>query len=383
MQDMDRTGQTAADSPEMAGRRETVLAHLVAAGYPRREPPILQPAAIFLDLAGEDIRGRLYLTSDAAGAEYCLRPEYTIPACRTYLASADAGRPASLSYLGPVFRFRQGAPSEFHQAGLESFGRTDREAADAEVMTLALEAAEQALARPLSVRIGDAGLFTRLLEALELPPVWLRRIRRGHALGQPIAKILDREDNASTADHSGVLAALAGADRNGARALVQDLLSIAGISSVGGRSANEIAERYLEQASAQAGGGVTAQKRAILENFLKISGDPDKASRALRKLAKDAKLDLSAALDGFESRLNFMAARGFDMSRLTFSAAFARNLDYYTGFVFEAFENADAGRPIVGGGRYDRLMTTLGAGAEIPAVGAAIWCDRLLDKGGK
>jgi ATP phosphoribosyltransferase regulatory subunit len=78
-----------------------------------------------------------------------------------------------------------------------------------------------------------------------------------------------------------------------------------------------------------------------------------------------------------------MAARGFDMSRLTFSAAFARNLDYYTGFVFEAFENADAGRPIVGGGRYDRLMTTLGAGAEIPAVGAAIWCDRLLDKGGK
>jgi ATP phosphoribosyltransferase regulatory subunit len=97
MQDVDRTGQTAADSPEMAGRREAVLAHLVAAGYPRREPPILQPAAIFLDLAGEDIRGRLYLTSDAAGAEYCLRPEYTIPACRTYLASADAGRPASLS----------------------------------------------------------------------------------------------------------------------------------------------------------------------------------------------------------------------------------------------------------------------------------------------
>ena len=41
------------------------------------------------------------------------------------------------------------------------------------------------------------------------------------------------------------------------------------------------------------------------------------------------------------------------------------------------------GRAIIGGGRYDRLMTTLGASAEIPAIGAAIWCDRLLDAGGK
>ena len=249
---------------ETTGRREAVLAHLVAAGFARTEPAILQPAAVFLDLAGEDIRGRIYLTSDASGSEYCLRPEYTIPVCRDYLAGAKAGKPASYSYLGPVFRFRAGTASEQYQAGLESFGRTDREAADAEVMVLALEAAEQALGRKLAVRIGDAGLFARLLEALDLPPVWLRRIRRGHALGQELAKILDREDNGSTADHSGVLAALAGVDRNGARALVQDLLSIAGISSVGGRSANEIAERYLEQASAQAGGGVTQEKRAIL-----------------------------------------------------------------------------------------------------------------------
>ncbi|MEN9708673.1 MAG: hypothetical protein RIQ68_1081 [Pseudomonadota bacterium] len=368
---------------ETTGRREAVLAHLVAAGFARTEPAILQPAAVFLDLAGEDIRGRIYLTSDASGSEYCLRPEYTIPVCRDYLAGAQAGKPASYSYLGPVFRFRAGTASEQYQAGLESFGRTDREAADAEVMVLALEAAEQALGRKLTVRIGDAGLFARLLEALDLPPVWLRRIRRGHALGQELAKILDREDNGSTADHSGVLAALAGADRNGARALVQDLLSIAGISSVGGRSANEIAERYLEQASAQAGGGVTQEKRAILESFLKIAGDPAQASSAMRKLAKDAKLDLDAVLDGFDARLNFIAARKVETARLSFSAGFARNLDYYTGFVFEAFDDKGDARPVVGGGRYDRLMTTLGASAEIPAIGAAIWCDRLLAQGGK
>ena len=44
---------------------------------------------------------------------------------------------------------------------------------------------------------------------------------------------------------------------------------------------------------------------------------------------------LGEVLDGFDSRLNFIAARGFDLSRVAFSAGFARNLDYYTGFVFE------------------------------------------------
>lgn len=378
---MDRKGQSLAGGPEAAGRREAVLAHLVAAGFPRVEPPILQPASIFLDLAGEDIRGRIYLTSDASGAEHCLRPEYTIPVCRAYLASVEAGRAASFSYLGPVFRFRSGGPAEFHQAGLESFGRSDREAADAEVMTIALEAAGEATGRDHDVRIGDAGLFARLLDVLDLPPVWLRRIRRGHALGKSLAAIVERENGSSAAEHAGVLAALAGADRGGARALVEDLLSIAGISSVGGRSATEIAERYLEQADAQ-GAGFSAEKRGVLENFLAIAGDPDAASAQLRKLARETKLDLAEALDAFDARLNFIAARGFDLARLEFAAGFARNLDYYTGFVFEAFDaESDDKRPVVGGGRYDRLMRTLGSAQDIPAVGAAIWCDRLVSAG--
>ena len=83
-----------------------LIAHLVEAGYDRAEPEILQPAAVFLDLAGEDIRSRLYVTSDASGAELCLRPEYTIPVCLDYLASGVAGRAAAYSYFGRVFRIR-------------------------------------------------------------------------------------------------------------------------------------------------------------------------------------------------------------------------------------------------------------------------------------
>ena len=41
------------------------------------------------------------------------------------------------------------------------------------------------------------------------------------------------------------------------------------------------------------------------------------------------------ALDLFESRTGFLAARGVDVARIRFSTAFGRGLDYYTGFVFE------------------------------------------------
>ena len=84
--------------------RAALLQHLGESGYDRVEPPLLQEAATFLDLGGEDIRARLYLTTDASGAELCLRPEYTIPAARAYLGSPEAGAPASYSYCGPVFR---------------------------------------------------------------------------------------------------------------------------------------------------------------------------------------------------------------------------------------------------------------------------------------
>jgi ATP phosphoribosyltransferase regulatory subunit len=100
----------------------------------------------------------------------------------------------------------------------------------------------------------------------------------------------------------------------------------------------------------------------------------------MRALATDAKIDADAALDAFEERLGFMAARGLDVAAMRFSARFARDLDYYTGFLFEAHDPMRSdGRPVVGGGRYDGLARTLGAGADIPAVGAAIWCERLTD----
>src|SRR6185369_8169832 len=85
-------------------RAEALVASYQRAGYARVSPAILQPAEPFLDLSGEDIRKRMYLTTAPGGGEFCLRPDLTIPVSRDYLASPQAARPASFCYLGPVFR---------------------------------------------------------------------------------------------------------------------------------------------------------------------------------------------------------------------------------------------------------------------------------------
>jgi ATP phosphoribosyltransferase regulatory subunit len=367
--------ETAADRNGVA---ESVATTLAQAGYGRVEPAILQPASIFLDLAGEDIRGRLFLVADAGGAELALRPEYTIPVVRDYLASPQAGEEAALSYCGKVFRQRPGRDGEFVQAGVESFGRADAAAADAEIFALTLEALAAAGLTAPDLRVGDAGLVSAFLDALKLPAPQLRKLRRGLMRGHATARIFEEVEAPNGVDHSGVLAALEGVDRKGARALVEDLLSIAGIRAVGGRSAGEIAERFLEQSAARNEPPVAAETRALIDRFLAVKGDPDAASAELRGLARDAGVDLTAALDALDQRTGFLAARGVDVAALDFATAFHRNLDYYTGFVFEARDPARAdGQPVAGGGRYDRLLRTLGARGDIPAVGAAIWIERL------
>jgi len=379
------TATATSNAAGSAAWADTLLLSFAQAGYVRAEPAILQPAEPFLDLSGEDIRKSLYLTTDLSGEELCLRPDLTIPVARDYLASGRAGQPAGFSYLGPVFRYRSGQPSEFLQAGIESFGRQDRAAADAEMLALALEATAAFGVGDVEIRTGDVALFNALLDALDLYPVWRRRLVKDFNRKISLEQDLERLARAATAtrsEYEGVLAALAGSDRKAALAFVTDLMSIAGTTNVGGRTTAEIADRFLEQSTLK-GGALPRDAIAVLKRFLSIAGNPDGAIAELRALTAEAKLDLAAAIDQFESRVGFMAARGIDVKRTRFSTAFGRGLDYYTGFEFELHHSGNGAEPLVAGGRYDGLMTQLGSSDPIPAVGFSVWVDALTGIGRK
>ena len=369
----------APDATASASPADALLRSFKAAGYHHAQPAILQPAEPFLDLSGEDIRRSLYLTTDPGGEELCLRPDLTIPVARDYLVSKRAGEPAGYCYLGPVFRLRAGKPSEFLQAGLESFGRTDRAAADAEMLALALEATAAFGLTDVDVRTGDVALFSALIDALNLYPVWRRRLIKDFNRKVNLAEDIERLTLATGTqrnEYEGVLAALAGSDRKAALALVMDLMSIAGATNVGGRSVDEIADRFLEQSTLK-GGALPRDALDHIKRFLAISGNPVQALAQLRALAKETGLDIATAIDAFENRIAFMNERKIDLTTMRFSTSFGRGLDYYTGFEFELHRKGNGDEPLVAGGRYDGLLTQLGAADPIPAVGFSVWIETL------
>lgn len=362
-----------------------LLRLFAAAGCTRAETAILQPASLFVDLSGEDIRRRLFLTADADGTEWCLRPEFTIPLALDHIASGQKAGRRDVCYAGAVFRQRVGKRGEFPQAGVEFYGRTDREAADSECLALALEACAAAGLQNQKVLLGDAGLLNDVMVALQLGEGVKRRLRRAYANGR-LPLVLQNDAQAPATDsgnYNGLLAAIEGQDPKAARAFVKDVLSIAGIEQVGGRTAGEIADRFLRQAAARGADAVDDRARAVLTNFLDIESGPDEALAKIRTLARAHGLSLQDAIDRLEARNGFIAARGVDLSALQFRTRFARNLDYYTGFVFEVLDPARSdGKPVCGGGRYDGLMAALGAPEPAPAVGFSMWLDRLSNASG-
>ena len=128
-----------------------------AAGAQVVEPPLLQPAGTLLDLYGEDIRARAYVTSDALRGEQMMRPDFTVPVVQMHMS--DGAEPARYTYSGEVFRRQEqdpDRPNEYIQVGYEVFDRENPAAADAEVFALIAEALN---GLHLRAATGDIGIL--------------------------------------------------------------------------------------------------------------------------------------------------------------------------------------------------------------------------------
>ena len=344
---------------------QRLQASLLAAGALPVETDVLQPAETLLDLYGEDIRARAYVTNDPLQGEMMLRPDFTVPVVQMHMASG--AEPARYRYLGAVFRKqdRMGTrASEFLQVGYEVFDRTDPTAADAEVFALFAQ-----ILAPLGLRAatGDMGLVMAAVAGLEtsdqrksalLRHVW--RPRRFRAL-------LYRFSGKAAAQpaRDAVLARLTAAP-------AADLIAQAG-SFVGLRSASEIAARVETLLADAALPQLPSEQVALLGQVLQLA---DKSPAALAQLQVMA-LPFPAikpAVARLEARLNALASRGVDVDSLDFKATYGRTtLEYYDGFVFGFYAEARPDLPpVASGGRYDALTRVLGQGRSIPAVGGVI-----------
>ncbi len=103
----------------------------------------------------------------------------------------------------------------------------------------------------------------------------------------------------------------------------------------------------------------------IIREFLKINCPISKLEKTLKSFVKKNNLsnivfkDLSTIKN--LSKIN---------SKTVFSTNFGRDIEYYTGIVFEIYNSSK--KEIARGGRYDGLLKSLGSKKNISAVGAAI-----------
>jgi len=379
---------TTADIDALDAEARRLMAAFTRAGYEHIEPAVIQPADLFLDVVGESLRARTYVFTDPDGAELCLRPDLTVPACRLHLERHPrASVRARYCYAGSAFRYQPAGagpahPREFHQAGIESFAAPDRERDDAAVLGLIVTALREAGSRSVRLRLGDLGLFAALISALDMPERWRMRLRhqfwRPEAFRAELARLSTGRTQPPGAPTE-LIDRLDPGNPAGAEALLVEHLEKAGIELIGTRSAADIAQRLLAEAADRREQPLPAETVRLIEAYVAVKAPARAAVDRLATLARSRGVDLSAGLNAFARRLDLIDEAGVNTAEAEFSAEFGRNLEYYTGFVFEVIAPALGPRsPIAGGGRYDSLLAEVGAPSPVPAVGASIHTERLL-----
>ena len=374
----------------LEAQARVLLSVFTNADYEAVAPAIIQPADVFLDVVGESLRARTYVFTDPDGAELCLRPDLTVPTCRLHLARyADPGTPARYCYNGAAFRFQSQVadarhPREFRQAGIERFGDRAREEAEAETVATVIRAIEAAGLKDWSIRLGDIGLFSSILDVAGLTPRWKKRL--DDAFLKPVSfrdalksfAVSARAASASVPD--ALLSSLRRDDPAGSEAAVAAYLDEKSIELIGTRTLADITAHLIDIAEDHEEKPLDATAVDLIKRYVGVAGPAAKAGGTIVELLNGSGRGSGAALETYDRRLALLANSGVDLSRVTFSAEFGRTLAYYTGFVFEVHAKGHgADSPIAGGGRYDGLMRAAGASMDVSAVGAAIHTERLLD----
>ncbi len=320
-----------------------------ARGAVRIEADILQPAETLLDLYGEDIRARAYVTADPLRGEAMLRPDFTVPVVQMHLAGGDGT--ARYTYSGKVFRKQPDAdrPVEYEQVGYELFGGEGRAAADAEVF-----AAFHALLAPrgLVPATGDIGLIRAAVLGLRTSEIRKRALLRHLWRPRRFRALIDRYRLARPAPQP---------------------VGAPGSPEIGLRSRAEIDARLAALAADAGVPPLSAGEAELLDAILGLK----EASGMVLSHLRDIAVDMPAirdAVTGFEARLAALDAAGIDAADVPFEASYGRTtLEYYDGFVFGFVASGRPDLPAVAtGGRYDTLTRALGGSDNAASVGGVV-----------
>lgn len=351
-------------SPETLTEARRLRNLFAAKGAQVFKADVLQPAETLLDLYGEDIRARSYLTSDPLRGEMVLRPDFTVPVVQMHMESrAD---PARYTYAGKVFRKQENdetRANEYVQVGYEVFDGQNPAGADAEVFAAI---AEGLAGLPVRAATGDIGVLMAAVRGLQTTDdrkaALLRHIWRP---GRFRALLKRFGSGKVPAARAALLAAENPFEHAGA--------------DIGLRSRAEVTARIDALRADAAAAPIAADEIALIDAILGLRETMPHVLSALRDIAVDMP-SIGAAVARIDARMDALAARDIDVDTLEFEGSYGRtSLEYYDGFVFGfyAVDRPDL-PPVATGGRYDALTQRLGQGRAVPAVGGVIRPDLAL-----
>ena len=326
-------------------------------GFVLSEPDVLLDSDYIIQRSGENFRKLMLTFEDDTGKSMCLRPDLTVASCIKYLKE-NSKATSKIFYSGQAYR-RSSNPKEKiinDQLGIEIIGSKKKAVDDEKVLKTILKSIDKTKIGNITIKVGDVSLFEKLIESLKIPERWKLRLKRHFWRPQYFEDLLNRLETNSDVDPMAI-------DLD--KKKFSEMKNLDQNKEIANRKVSEILSRFDRKIKDPRSFSENKKIVKIIREFLKINCSIDKIERILKdfikkyKLSKNILSDLTAIKN--LSKISY---------KTIFSTNFGRDIEYYTGMVFEIYNSSK--KEIARGGRYDGLLKSLGSKKNISAVGAAI-----------
>ena len=296
--------------------REKFLETSKVFGYKLMEPSPIESLSTLEAKSGESIKDDIYFFTDKGEREIALRFDFTVGLTRYAVSQKSMKLPAKISAFGGVWRYdepQKGRYRFFHQWDIEIFGNTNLEY-DAEIIEFTSKFFSNLGLENLSIDLSHRKLV------------------------QSYINEIFQEDN---------------------QQIVFDMLRA--VDKIQKKSKQEIISEYEKK-------GYSPDKLEKIIEFSEITGTP---SEILDKI------DVSCFNGWDEITSVYNSLKNRNINNIQINLGIVRGLDYYSGIVFEAFDNTFDIGALVGGGRYDSLPEAFGR-TDFGATGVAGGVERII-----
>ena len=333
---------------------DKIISTFKSNGFTLSEPDVLLDSEYIIQRSGEIFKRSMLTFENKDGKLMCLRPDLTVASCIKYLEKKTNSK---IYYSGQAYRRNNKKNSEliYQQLGIEILGSKNQLRDDYKVIETILNSAIKIKRKKIKIKVGDISLFKRLINSLEMPERWKLRLIRHFWRPKYFDELLKRLEKNSDIDS---------VEFDTDKKRFYEMKEMGQNKLIAGRSISEILKRFEKKIKDPRSFKGRKKVVKIIKSFLKISCKLTNIEKTLLKFVKKNNLNQNIFKE-LKSIQNLKKLK----QEIYFSTNFGRDIEYYTGIVFEVFSGS---KEIARGGRYDDLLKSLGAKKSIPAVGAAI-----------